>query len=215
MVDSNVAAADADDRHFEHENPGGWAYVYRVHDLMVGAYGAVMAGKSREVLRAAHRLDGGVTPELLQMSRPPPADPVESHRTALPHVLIRFGRWRDILDLELPEGQELFCSTAAVIHYARGAAFSALGRISEAGPARTEFTAAVARVPDGRLDSVSAERADALKVAAAMLEGELDYRKGDFDESFAALCRANRAGGRTGERQRQACRMPAVRGASS
>jgi hypothetical protein len=72
-------------------------------------------------------------------------------------VLIRFGRWQDILDLELPEDQELFCSTAAVIHYARGVAFSALGRISEAESARTEFTAAVARVPDSRLNSVPAK----------------------------------------------------------
>ncbi|MGW4822698.1 hypothetical protein ACWEP4_27820, partial [Streptomyces sp. NPDC004227] len=106
------------------------------------------------------------------------------------HVLIRLGRWQDILELELPEGQELFGSTTAVIHYARGAALSALGRIPEAEAARADFTAAAARVPDTRLNSVPAKEADALKVAAAILEGELECRKGNFDEAFAALRRA-------------------------
>ncbi|MFB7107768.1 hypothetical protein [Streptomyces sp. NPDC056291] len=105
-------------------------------------------------------------------------------------MLIRFGRRQDILELELPEDQELFCSTTAVIHYARGVALSALGRIPEAEAARADFTAAAARVPDSRLNSVPAKEADALKVAAAMLEGQLEYRKGNFDEALAALRRA-------------------------
>ncbi|WP_281872654.1 tetratricopeptide repeat protein [Brachybacterium paraconglomeratum] len=186
VVASNAAAADADDRYFARASPGSWASVYRVHNLMVGAYGAMMAGNSREALRAAHRLERIITPDLL-LSDPSLPDLVESHRTTLPHVLVRFGRWEEILALDLPEDQELFCSTTAMIHYARGVALSALRRLPEAQAAREDFRAATARVPETRLNSVPSREVDALAVASRMLDGELLYRQGEFDEAFAAL----------------------------
>ncbi|WP_051831670.1 tetratricopeptide repeat protein [Streptomyces violens] len=190
VVDSNTAAAAADDKYFAQENPQGWIWLYRAHNLCVLAYGAMMSGRSRDALRAARRLDEILTPELLQVTSPPMADLAESYRTTLPHVLIRFGRWEEILELEPPQDQELFCSTTAMIHYARGIAYSALGRIAEAEAARDAFAAARAAVPESRLNSLPAREVDVLAVAAGMLDGELEYRKGNFDDAFAALRRA-------------------------
>ena len=57
VVYSNLDAIAADERYFSREkNPGGWNILYRVHNLMVGAYGAMMAGKSQEALFMAHVL---------------------------------------------------------------------------------------------------------------------------------------------------------------
>ncbi|GAA3991612.1 hypothetical protein GCM10022384_44250 [Streptomyces marokkonensis] len=190
VVESNAVAIAADDRFFARENSRHWYALYRAHNLCVLAYGAMMSGRSREALDAARRIDALVTPELLRIDSPPMADLMESYRTTLPHVLIRFGRWQEILELELPQDRELFCSTTAMIHYARGIAFSALGRITEAEAARDQFASARATVPGTRWNAVPAKEVDVLEVAAGMLEGELEYRKGNFEAAFTALERA-------------------------
>lgn len=187
VVESNTVAVAADDRYFEREGRQHWYSLYRVHNLCVLAYGAMMSGQSQKALDAARNIDAFLTPELLQITSPPMADLAESYRTTLPHVLIRFGRWEEILKLALPADQELFCSSTAMIHYARGIAFSALGRIAEAEEARDAFAAARATVPESRWNAVPAKEVDVLKVAASMLEGELEYRKGNFEQAFAAL----------------------------
>jgi len=118
VIDSNLDAVAADERYFGREKDiGAWYNVYRVHNLMVGSYGAMMAGRSREALFMAGRLKEVLTPELLQIPSPPMADLLEAHGTTLAHVLIRFGRWHDILNLEFPEDRKLYCSTTAMIHY--------------------------------------------------------------------------------------------------
>ncbi len=48
------------------------------------------------------------------------------------HVLIRFGRWDDIIAAPLPADQDLYCVTTAMTHYAKGVACAATGRIAEA-----------------------------------------------------------------------------------
>ncbi|GMN04591.1 tetratricopeptide repeat protein [Altererythrobacter sp. MTPC7] len=188
VVDSNLDAIAADDRYFGHETDiGVWYNVYRVHNMMVGSYGAMMAGRSREALYMAGRLKEVLTPQLLSISSPPMADLLEAHGTTLPHVLIRFGRWEEILELELPEDQDLYCSTVAMIHYARGIAYAALRRVPEAEAAREDFIAAVKKVPESRLNSIPIKEIEALKIAAKMLDGELEYRKGNIEEAFALL----------------------------
>jgi len=151
VIDSNLDAVAADERYFGREKDiGAWYNVYRVHNLMFGSYGAMMAGRSREALFMAGRLKEVLTPELLQIPSPPMADLLEAHGTTLAHVLIRFGRWHDILNLEFPEYRKLYCSTTAMIHYARVIAFAALRRIPEAEQERKEFAIAVAAVPESR-----------------------------------------------------------------
>ena len=188
VVDSNIDAAAADDRYFARvETPGAWYTYYRAHNLLVGTYGAMMAGKSRVALDMAHRLNRVITPDFLNTSQPPMADFCESAGAMLPHALIRFGRWTDIIALDMPEDQYLYCSTTAMIHYAKGIAYSALRRIPEAEAARDQFLEAAARVPESRLNNLAIKQVDVQKVAAKMLEGELEYRKGNIDLAFDLL----------------------------
>jgi tetratricopeptide (TPR) repeat protein len=74
-------------------------------------------------------------------------------------------------------------------HYAQGVAYAATGRMEEAEAARDAFLAAVPRVPDSRyLFNNTCQ--DILAVAGAMLDGELEYRRGQFDAAFEHLRRA-------------------------
>ncbi|WP_030884898.1 tetratricopeptide repeat protein [Streptomyces sp. NRRL S-1868] len=190
VVESNQAAAAADDAYFAREKTVGRYFVYRAHNLCYLAFGAMMSGRSQEALHAAHRLDALLTPEVLRVESPPMADLCESFHTVLPHVLIRFGRWEEAVALDVPRDQELYCSTTAMVHYAHGIAHAALGRTAEADAAREEFTAAAARVPETRLNATPSREVDVLRVAGAMLDGEIAYRKGEYDRAFADLRRA-------------------------
>ncbi|MFF5979451.1 tetratricopeptide repeat protein [Streptomyces olindensis] len=185
-VDSNTDAIAADDRYFAREEGVHFYHLYRAHNLYVKVYAAMLGGHSHEAEDAARRLVDYLTEDLLRVTSPPMADWVESHVSALPHVLIRFGRWEEIVDLELPKDRDLYCVTTAMILYAKGVAYAALGRTAEAEEARSAFAAAAAAVPDSRM-SLPNKEVDVLKVAAAMLDGELEYRKGNFDEAFAKL----------------------------
>ncbi|MCY1315275.1 Tetratricopeptide repeat protein [compost metagenome] len=185
-IDSNLDAASANDRYLDRVEGAQFYHIYRVHDLYVLIFGAMMLGRFQVARDAAARLVKALPDHLLSVSSPPMADWAESHYSAFAHVLIRFGRWEEIIALELPEDRELFCVTVAMILYAKGVAFSALGRLEEAEQARAAFADAVAVVPETRM-SLPNREIDVLKVAAAMLDGEFEYRKGNFDLAYSKL----------------------------
>lgn len=189
VIETSNDAVAADEKFFEREGRVLWYRMYRAHNLHNLAYAGMISGRFEVALRAAQRLEEIITPELLKVTSPPLADLGEHFRTILPHVLTRFGRWQEILELELPGDQELFCSTTAMIHYAQGIAHAVLGRIPEAEKAREKFHEASATVPETRLNTVPVKEVDLLKVAAAVLDGELEYRKGNFDHAFTHLRR--------------------------
>ena len=76
-----------------------------------------------------------------------------------------------------------------MLHYAKGVAHAALGDVAAASEQRRLFRDAVTRVPDTRY-LFNNTCLDILAVAAEMLDGEIAYRSGDFDEAFAHLRRA-------------------------
>jgi tetratricopeptide (TPR) repeat protein len=101
-------------------------------------------------------------------------------------VLVRFGKWREILEQNLPEDRDLYCSTTAMMLYAKCVAHSALGNVAEAEKVREEFLVAKTRVPDTRRVHNNIVP-DLLDIAEEMLNGELEYRRGNFDAAFAHL----------------------------
>ena len=107
----------------------------------------------------------------------------------LPHVLVRFGKWREAIALELPEDRDLFCTLTAQVHYARGVAHAALGNIDSAEREERAFLEAKKRVPETRLLHNN-RVVDLLEIATEMLHGEILYRKGEYEAAYAALRRS-------------------------
>jgi len=103
--------------------------------------------------------------------------------------LVRFGKWREIIEQKLPQDRQLYCSNVAMMHYAKAVAHSALGNLGEAEREKDEFMAAKARVPDSRRVHNNT-MVDLLGVAEEMLKGELEYRRGNYDTAFAHLRRS-------------------------
>jgi tetratricopeptide (TPR) repeat protein len=188
-VVSNLSAVQVDRRFVEREGPLNFYSLYRAHNLHFVVYSAMFEGNSQAALDAAAELAGQLTPELLTIESPPMADWLEAFAPLRTHVLVRFGRWDDLIGEPLPSDVELYCSTAATIHYGRGVAHAAKGQLPQAHAEREAFAAAYGRIPDTRY-LFNNTVVDILAVAGEMLDGEIAYREGRFEEAFAHLRRA-------------------------
>ncbi len=188
-VVANLAAVQADRKFVEREGPLNFYSLYRAHNLHFIVYSAMFEGNSRAAFDAAGELAAQLTPELLAIESPPMADWLEAFVPLKVHVLVRFGRWDELVALPLPDDVGLYCSTTATIHYGRGVAHAAKGQLPQAHAEREAFAAANARIPDSRYLFNNTAR-DILAIAGEMLDGEIKYREGDFDGAFAHLRRA-------------------------
>jgi hypothetical protein len=135
-------------------------------------------GQFRPAIEAAEELVATIPEELLRVTTPPMADWLEGFVPMKMHVLVRFGRWQAILAEPLPEDPSLYAVTTAMCHYAKGVAHAALGSVAAAEAEERRFLAALARVPESRY-LFNNRCLDILAVAAAMLRGEIAYRRGD------------------------------------
>jgi tetratricopeptide (TPR) repeat protein len=189
VVAANTAAIEADERFRARRGAMNFYTLYRAHNYHFKVYGAMFAGQQRTALEAADQLAAAIPEDLLRVENPPMADWLEGFVPMRLHVLIRFGRWPDILATPLPADPALYCVTTAMTHYAKGIAHAATGQVGEAAGQRELFTAAAGRVPQARTIFNNTCQ-DILAVAGAMLDGELEYRKGNHGAAFGLLRRA-------------------------
>ncbi len=189
VVSGNSAAIAADEKFRARHGAMNFYTLYRAHNYHFKIYGAMFLGQQRAALEAAGQLAAAIPEDLLRVPDPPMADWLEGFVPMRLHVLIRFGRWAEILAAPLPADQDLYCTTTALAHYAKGIARAATGQVAEAAGERDLFAAAAGRVPGSRTIFNNTCQ-DILAVAGAMLDGEVEYRRGNHDEAFRLLRRA-------------------------
>ena len=189
VIASNSDAIGADERWLAREGALNFYSLYRCHNYHFRIYGAIFAGQFKFALDTCSRLEASLPDELLRKESPPMADWLESFLSMRLHVFIRFGRWSDIIDLPPPKDQNLYCVTTATTHYAKGVAFAAMGKVEEGETMQGLFQEAFKNVPPSRT-LFNNTCTDILAVAGAMLEGELDYRRGNIQSGFEHLRRA-------------------------
>lgn len=188
-IESNAQASVADEKFLSRAGPLNFYTLYRSHDYHFSVYAAMFAGKYKVAIDTVAKVEASIPKSLLQVESPPMADWLEAFLTLRAHVAIRFGRWEDIINLDLPEDQNLYSMTTAILHYAKGVAFAAMGRVPEADDQRALFKQAVTRVQASRTLFNNTCR-DILGVAEAMLDGEIEYRRGNFDAAYEHLRQA-------------------------
>jgi tetratricopeptide (TPR) repeat protein len=186
VVTGNTSGIIADRKFYERAGGMNIYTMYRTHNYHFKIYGAMFLGQYEAAIEAAEEMVATIPVELLRVESPPMADFIEGYIPMKLHVLIRFGKWQEIIDTPLPEDQELYSVTTAMTHYARGVALAATGRVVEAEREKELFEATVSRVPESR-HVHNNTCVDLLAIAAEMLSGELEYRKGNYDVAFAHL----------------------------
>jgi tetratricopeptide (TPR) repeat protein len=189
VVVYNQKAVAVDRKYLAREGAAGVYTLYRSHNHHFIVYGAMFLGQYEPAIAAAQELIDTTPEALLRVQSPPMADFLESYLAVKQHVLVRFGKWREIIAQDLPKDRDLYCTTVAMMLYAKGLAHSVLGEIAEAEKARAAFLEARARVPESRRLHNNTI-VDMLAIATEMLNGELEYRRGNFDVAFGHLRRS-------------------------
>lgn len=185
-ISANSKAVAADEKFLALRGGRDFYTIYRMHDYHSLIYAAMFAGQYVISMDAVERMESAIPDDDLRIQSPPMADWLETFRSVRPHILIRFGKWEEIIEMPLPTDQELLCVTTATIHYAKGVAYAALGNVEESSKQRELFLAAKARVPPTRI-AYPNKCLDVLDVAEAMLDGELEYRRGNIEAAFEHL----------------------------
>ena len=189
VVVYNQKATMADRKFLEREGAMNVYAMYRTHNYHFTIYGAMFLGQYTPAIEAAQELIDRTPEELLMVPSPPMADFLEGYLSMKQHVLVRFGKWQEIVDQEMPDNQELYCATSAMMRYAKSVAHSAMGNVEEAEKEKVLFLEAKAKVPESR--RVHNNRVyDLLDIGEQMLNGELEYRRNNYDIAFEHLRKA-------------------------
>lgn len=182
-VESNRRAIAADAAYRKKVPRQGFYAVYMAHNQHMLAYAAMMSGQSALALQAANELVAGIPPEF----RAAHAPSVDLYYAMPLEVLMRFGRWEEILAAsdfapDLPGARALRHAARAVAHAARGDVRRAKEEQALFAQARTNVA------PDAEYGNNGV--AAVLDVAEQMVEGEVLFRDGKGDQGLAALRKA-------------------------
>ncbi|CAL1125622.1 unnamed protein product [Cladocopium goreaui] len=185
VVDSNQKAIVADAEFLKREGPANFYSLYRIHNYHFLVYGAMFDGQSGVALEAARAIKQQVPePMLKEMT-----DFLDAFMPTDLHVLVRFGRWDDILNEPLPA--EYLPVSRSIWHYARALAYASTNRVPEAEIEQQAFLEAMQAVPETSF-LFQNPSINILAVAKEMVAGEIAYRKGEYDKAFAHLQEAVR-----------------------
>ena len=186
VVQANHEAIVCDRKFLAREGYMNFQSLSRAHNLHFKLYGAMFLGQYAAANDAANELFETLPEDLLRVESPPMADWLEGYVAMKIHAPIRFGKWQQILEQPLPQDRQLYCTTTALLHYARGLSYAVLQDIAAAEVERERFDAAVRKVPISRTVFNNTCQ-DILAIAAKMLDGEIKYRKGEYDAAFNDL----------------------------
>ncbi len=100
----NQKALETDRRFLAYSDDPGVYLVYVIHNFHFAIYGAMFLGQYTPAIAAAEELIATIPEAVLRIQSPPMADFLEGYLTMKQHVLVRFGKWREIIEQELPAG---------------------------------------------------------------------------------------------------------------
>ena len=192
-MDCNIAAVEADDHYVELTgNESQFYKFYRMHNHHFVVWCAMFEGQYETAMKyarkAAATLPAGDENHgvrfMLAGVIPMGAIFLESYVTMTWHVMIRFGKWDEILAEPMQTEKDAFPATIATQHYARGVAYASKGMVPEAEAEQALFKEALTNPAlAGRLMHNNlmyqdpSEGPSILNVNAAILEGEIEYRR--------------------------------------
>ncbi|CAM9191045.1 unnamed protein product [Hapterophycus canaliculatus] len=200
---ANLAAIAADEATVRYT--GQDLLGYRLHNIHMAVWAAMFTGQADVALKTARKLSDLLPPGdassgvklMWNDVIPIGAMYLEPYSTTKWHVMIRFGLWDDIIAEPRNEDPNLYPTGLTAAHYARGIAFASKGLVAQAEEEQARYSegmknpAIVGRKIHNNF-MISDEAPCLLKVGEAMLAGEIEYRKGNFDTAFDHLREAVR-----------------------
>ena len=196
-VDINRKAIEADEKYVSMSGQDNEIYkVARMHNYHFAVWAAMFDGQYATAMQYAEAAERQLGPDAVTYKLgdlPIGTLYLEAFASVPWHVLIRFGKWEEILKRPIKEDSNLYPGTIATAHYARGVAFAVTRRIEDAEAEQKKFYSALQNkalencylmnniMYDGK------DHTGILDVAEAVLNGEMEYFKGNYQQAFQHL----------------------------
>lgn len=178
--------AIAADRKYQAVSPAqDFFRLYMIHNRHMLSFAAMMEGRRETALRAARDVIASIPDEWGRQN----AAMVDGYMAIATEVMMRFGRWDEILGE--PQPREYWPIANALWRFARGIALANLGRAAEADAELRAFDAAVQSVPAEAVLAINKAH-HILSIARHMLVGEIAYNRGDIETGVRELREAGR-----------------------
>jgi len=176
----NRNAVALDDAWFEKNGGPTDYYFYGMHNRHFLGYATLMLGRSRECIEVTSAIAEKAPLEIFQLY----ASFSDNWAASEYHVLVRFGKWEEILKKPMPP--EWRYVSRAVLHYARGVAFANTERYEEARAELAKLDAAAEVIPD---DFTMGQNScdEVIAVGRRVLEGEILFKEGSREEALEKL----------------------------
>jgi tetratricopeptide (TPR) repeat protein len=185
--EASEKAIVADDMYLDYAGPLTFYTVACAHDLHLMMYVCMFMARYRDSIDTANKMCRLLSREVLCVKgRPKFTMSLEGYYAMRTHVLVRFGRWQEIIDEPLPDDPGLYLVSTAMHHYAKSIAHATLKQFDQADKERLRFQESLQRISRERRFFNNSAR-DILAVGKEMLEGEMDYHKGNHETAFAHL----------------------------
>jgi len=212
-VISNEAAITADSKLInispETAGPTSFYFGYIVHNYHMLVYGCILGGFENKAREVSQFLNEQYLSEDWLSEHPNVVPYLESYSSMDIHILVRFGRWNEILGLKLPVDEKLMLYRTATIRYARALAYSNLSRLKRNQSSKHNLNnkqcndyIKAAKVEADKYDILQADPiardrilhnntvAQLLAVDVPMVRGEIAYAEKNYQLAFELLRKA-------------------------
>ena len=195
-IEANIKAVAADEEYVSKTGKDIEIYaMYRMHNYHFAVWASMFDGQYAKALEYAEVAEQKLSNETVTCKigdLPLGSMFLESFGSLPWHVLIRFGKWEDIVSRPVKNG-DIHPSTVATSYYARAIAYAVMGKSKEAEDERTKFYNALQNKAIEKCFLFNNVMHDPeqhrgiLDVAEAVMNGEVEYHKGNFQDAFKHL----------------------------
>lgn len=157
------------------------------HNFHMAVYGAILGGMEGIGRKVSHELNDLVKESMFR-ENPSLVVYLEAYSALDIHVLVRFGRWEELLLVEMPQDETLMLFRSAAVLYGRALALAILGKIDEAKNEADRFDALRSSHPEASHRILHNNTvASLLNVDSVMMRGEIAYKEGKHEEGLELL----------------------------
>lgn len=178
----NIDAAAVDRAYIKATGANGmYPAMYFSHNLHFQVENFNRTGQYSEARRAARELEVNVQQHAKAMPM------VEGFLPYPMFVLLRFGKWEEMLKVPEPDQSQQITNT--VWHYARGVALAATGKAAEAQREQQTFSASVKNIPGETPFGLNPAK-DVLAIAEQVLAARIAWAQGNKNAAIEAWRKA-------------------------
>jgi len=186
--DANVKAVKADAGYLSACRAQGiYPLLYYPHNTHFLVWSSMFLGRSEDAYQAAIQ----VVENIPDFARPEEWSASETFRSQKMVVLVRFGRWNEMLVYPKPAESDKFLT--GIWHYGRGLAYLNQNNLTKAQKELKTLTKVQKSLAGGKRYRIGFSSADSLlDIAIGVLDGEILAKNGDMDDGIARLEKAVR-----------------------